>query len=187
LTMSIPDDRLVELFQKGDQGAFSELVRRHEERLFQVCLRIVRDPEDAREALQEVWIKAMTRLETFEGRSNVGTWLHTVATHTSTDLYRKRRRRPEPMSSDVLDGMLPPLASPADQVVDREHLRQLLAKLPPGRAHAFVLRDVLGFSYREIAGFQDLPLTTVQSRILRARRALGELIDLPAPVGLSAV
>nr|BFE35661.1 hypothetical protein GCM10010200_079120 [Actinomadura rugatobispora] len=172
-------------FRQGDHGAFGELVRRHEPRLFRVCLRITRDPEDARDALQECWLKAMTGLAGFEGRSQVSTWLHAVATHVALDQRRLKERLPDPVATSEMDLLLPALPGPAEQVVGREYCRRLLAGLSPAKRSALILHYALGLSYKEIADLQGVPLTTVQTRILRGRRAFASLAEA-APAGLRA-
>ncbi|WP_169809436.1 RNA polymerase sigma factor [Actinomadura chibensis] len=166
------DKNLVGCFQRGDQGAFAELVRRHEPRLLRVCLRITKDAEDAQDALQECWVKAMAGLARFDGRSQVGTWLYSIATNAALDQRRSRERRPDPIGVGELEHLLPPLPGPAEQTIDREYCRALLVKLSPAKRRALVLHVAVGLSYREVADLEGVPLTTVQTRILRARRAL---------------
>ena len=88
------DDVLVRRFLEGDTSAFTALVRRHQVRVFNLCLRILGNPDDARDASQETFVIALRKLDQFRGDAAFTTWLHRVAVNACYDELRRQRRRP---------------------------------------------------------------------------------------------
>jgi RNA polymerase sigma factor (sigma-70 family) len=103
--------RLVELAQRGDRGALEDVVRAAQDDVFHLALRMLGDPEDARDACQEVLVRIVTKLGSFRGESQFRTWVYSVATHALLN-FRKEMRRPE-TSFDEGDAALPRPPSPA--------------------------------------------------------------------------
>ena len=188
------DDRqLVERYARGDSGAFDEIVQRYEQRVYAVTLRMTGNPDDARDAMQEVFISALRALRSFRGDAQLSTWIHRVAVNASLDLMRKRSRRStrpieeahETPSSDVPPDEAAARAARADEVQ-----RALLQVSEEHRA-VLVLHDLQDLDYAEVAEALDIPVGTVKSRLHRARvemaRLLGHLretepSDGPAPL-----
>ena len=180
-----PDRELVAAAVAGDRGAFEALVRRHQARIVNYAMAIVKDPAEAEDVAQETFIRAYRSLTRFRGDSSFKTWLYTIATNAArTGLERRsRRNRVEDAS---LDDEAAPLAAgdvPAGDadaettLVRRESIDRALASLPPDLRIAVVLRDVEGLDYKEIAAATGAPIGTVESRIFRARRRLRPLLQ----------
>ena len=180
-----PDRPLVAAAAAGDRGAFEELVRRHQTRIVNYAMAIVKDPADAEDVAQETFIRAYRSLARFRGDSSFKTWLYTIATNAArTGLERRGRRgRVEDGSLDDETGPLAAADVPAGEadaetaLVRREAIDRALAALPADLRVAVVLRDVEGLDYKEIAAATGAPIGTVESRIFRARRRLRPLLQ----------
>jgi RNA polymerase sigma-70 factor (ECF subfamily) len=175
------DEELIEAARRGDGAAMDALLRRHYGRVHAVCRRIVGSTRDADDAAQEAMIRIVRSLDRFDGRAAFGTWAYRIATNTSLDELRKRKRRPQlHVVRDDADDAGPP--EPADQlshrqidsVADRMAIDAALAALPDEFRAAVVLRDVADLDYAEIADELGIPIGTVKSRIARGRRMLVE-------------
>ena len=180
-----PDQALVDDAAAGDRDAFGALVRRHQTRIVNYAMAIVRDPAEAEDVAQETFIRAYRSLARFRGDSSFKTWLYTIATNAArTGLERRgRRSRVEDGSLDDEAGPLSAADVPAGDadaetaLVQREAIDRALAALPPDLRVAVVLRDVEGLDYKEIAAATGAPIGTVESRIFRARRRLRPLLQ----------
>ena len=180
-----PDRALAEAAAGGDRAAFEALVLRHQSRIVNYAMAIVRDAADAEDVAQETFLRAYRSLTRFRGDSSFKTWLYAIATNAArTGLDRRGRRRRREEGS--LDDAAAPLS--ADDVpaggedaetalVRRESIDRALAALPPDLRVAVVLRDVEGLDYKEIAAATGAPIGTVESRIFRARRRLRPLLQ----------
>jgi len=176
------DDELVAAARHGDAAAMDTLLRRHYDRVHAVCRRIAGSTRDADDAAQETMIRIVRHLDSFDGRSSFGTWAYRIATNTSLDELRKRKRRPQLHVAPDQDDGRPPAAEPADElahrhidaVADRMAIDAALAELPDDFRIAVVMRDVADLDYAEIADELGIPVGTVKSRIARGRRLLVE-------------
>ena len=180
-----PDQALVAAAVAGDRGAFEALVLRHQTRIVNYAMAIVKDPADAEDVAQETFIRAYRSLARFRGDSSFKTWLYTIATNAARTGLERRGRRSR-LEDESLDDEAAPLAAgdvPAGGVdaetalVRREAIDRALAALPPDLRAAVVLRDVEGLDYKEIAAATGAPIGTVESRIFRARRRLRPLLQ----------
>ena len=184
--LATPDDTLVDLARAGDAPAREELFRRHWDVAYRVAYRLLGNEQDALDAAQDGYLKAVTHLEDFDGRSKFGTWLLRVVSNAALDAGRKRRRRPALRLADAdLDALDAPAEDPAAGLHAADLRRTLDAALdrlsPPIRA-CFVLFAEAGLSYKDIADCQDVPVGTVMSRLHFARKKLQtylEGIDVP--------
>jgi RNA polymerase sigma-70 factor (ECF subfamily) len=187
---------LVARARDGDHEAFRILVERHEGRVHALALRILRDPEWARDAVQEAFIKAYRALRRFEGRSSFNTWLYRLTYNHCLDMRRadKTHRHvewdEERMSSETGDpggsspGEDPPLLPGAPpgpaQALERSELRvqlvDAIATLPEDARQTLVMREVDGMSYAEIAQVLQVPKGTVMSRLHNARKKVREIL-----------
>ena len=180
-----PDRALADAAAGGDRAAFEALVLRHQNRIVNYAMAVVRDAADAEDVAQETFLRAYRSLTRFRGDSSFKTWLYAIATNAArTGLDRRGRRRRREGGS--LDDDAAPLS--ADDVpaggadaetalVRRESIDRALAALPPDLRVAVVLRDVEGLDYKEIAAATGAPIGTVESRIFRARRRLRPLLQ----------
>jgi RNA polymerase sigma-70 factor (ECF subfamily) len=175
------DDReLAAAAARGDTRALDDLLRRHADRIYAICRRVLIDPDDARDATQEAMIAVARGIARFDGRSQLTTWLYRVATNAALDEARRRARRPRPVEAlPEARGDAPSLAS---SVSDRVAIDAAMATLAPEFRAAVALRDLVGCDYAEIAAVLDIPPGTVRSRIARGRAALAaQLGNQPAP------
>jgi RNA polymerase sigma-70 factor (ECF subfamily) len=167
----------IEQALKGDRQAFGQLVRAYERPVYNLTYRMLGDPAEAEDAAQETFLRAFSKLATYQPERKFVNWLLSIASHHCIDRLRRKSRAPQ-LS---LDGPMPPqwLTSDAprpEQVVDkkqrREQVRQVLEMLPADYRAAVVLRYWYGLSYREIATTMDTTESAIKSRLHRARRMM---------------
>jgi RNA polymerase sigma-70 factor, ECF subfamily len=180
----IPDEQLVRQFLAGEREAFSLLVRRHQERVMRVCLRLVLSPADAQDACQEVFIKIAERLHTYQPSAQFSTWLYRITVNHCLNVLRSRRRRRwlSPFSKEptaVLEIAAPdddPLQSTEKQE-RQQQVRRALAGLPEEQRLAVVLHRYEGLSYEEIAQVLQVSVSAVESRLHRAKQNLLRMLQ----------
>lgn len=182
------DNQLLARFAQGDRLALEELFRRYRQAAFRVAHRLLGNEADALDAVQEGFIKALTHLEGFQGRSAFKTWLLRVVSNAALDLGRSRGRR-ERIPLDALPGTNPPqLLCPddSDRALQREELSHLLAEalatLTPIQRQTFVLYADAELSYREVAEATGTSLGTVMSRLFYARQKLRAFLTQRTPL-----
>ena len=173
------DLALVERCRKGELGAFEELYKAHSAKLYSLVLRIVNNPADAEDLLQEIFLSAHRKLEGFRGESALGTWLYRLATNQCLDFLRSRATRAGQLT-DTLDEE-PRLADAgtrglAEQTVAKMDLERALAQLPDGCRAAFVLHDVQGLEHREVAHALGIAEGTSKSQVHKARLRLRAIL-----------
>jgi RNA polymerase sigma-70 factor (ECF subfamily) len=179
----IPDNLLVRDAKAGNHGAFGELVRRYQDRVYTIILGQLLSREDALDLTQEVFLKAHRRLVDFREDCVFYTWLYRIAVNSCIDFARRRRRQQEPFSleSEVLaEAGYEPVderagADPERSLVNKELgalLRNAVQALPEPLRLAVILHDVEGLPQKEIADIMGCPLGTVKSRIQRGRYEL---------------
>lgn len=168
------DATLIDRFRSGDTGAFNELMAAHEDRVFGICLRIMREREAALDATQETFITVFRKADKFTGRSAFSTWLYRVAVNTCYDALRRTRRRPTqplPEHTDPADN------SAADEFTAAElrpDLEAALQSLPLEFRSAVVLVDLHGLPLDEASDVLGVPIGTIKSRLFRGRRQLAQ-------------
>jgi RNA polymerase sigma-70 factor, ECF subfamily len=174
-----PDARLVEAALQGDRDAFGDLVVRYQDRLFNTLLRIAGSREDAADAVQDAFVQAYLKLESFRGDAQFFTWLYRIAMNMA--LSRRRRRRPagslEAAKSSAGEEPMDAAAGPDSRLLATERAEQVqsaLADLGEQHRKILVLRELEGCSYEVIADILELPVGTVRSRLFRARLQLRE-------------
>ena len=170
---------LVERCRRGELGAFEELYRAHSGRLFSLAVRMLGNPADAEDQLQEIFLSAHRKLESFRGESALGTWLYRLAMNQILDHVRSRGVRTGQMT-DGLDDMsvLAETGSRrlADRAIDRIDLERAIAELPEGCRAAFVLHDVEGLEHREVSEVLGIAEGTSKSQVHKARLRLRALL-----------
>ena len=171
------DMALVERCRSGDLAAFEELYRAHAGKLFSVACRMVGNPADAEDLLQEIFLSAHRKLDSFRGDSALGTWLYRLATNHCLDHLRSRAARMNQVT-DALDDEPGQAASRtlAEQTVTKMDLERALARLPEGCRAAFVLHDVQGLEHREVAEVLGVAEGTSKSQVHKARQRLRALL-----------
>lgn len=185
----VPDAELVRRFREGDRAAYSEIVKRYQDRVFTLCVRWMGDREQAAEVAQDVFLALYRSLPGFRGDSALSTWIFRVAINHCKNrrLYRRRRHADahEPLEGEERDDV------PARQLASEEPgtdaplhaaragalLQQGLDQLEEEPRQIIVLRDIQDLSYEEIADLLELPRGTVKSRLHRARAELAALLS----------
>ena len=174
------DLALVERCRKGELGAFEEVYRRHSRRLYGVAFRMLGNPADAEDMLQEIFLAAHRKLDSFRGESALGTWLYRLAVNLCLDYLRSRTGRSINLT-DALDDepVLPDAGSHglADRSVTKMDLERALAQLPEGCRTAFVLHDVQGLEHREVGEIMGIAEGTSKSQVHKARMRLRTLLS----------
>jgi RNA polymerase sigma-70 factor (ECF subfamily) len=183
--LNISDQALIEKIRAGDFQAFESLVTRYESKVYRLAIRMLRNPQDAEDALQETFIQVYRGLPGFEGRSTFSTWLFRLATNAC--LMKIRHRATEPSRLLPLEdylprqdqGEIPQMVDWTDRPEDallskesREKMMEALEKLPPEYRAVFILRDMEGFSNEETGEALGISIAAVKSRLHRARLAL---------------
>ncbi len=169
----LSDRVIVERAQRGDHGAFTELVGRHDRRLRTLAGRLLRNPERVDDALQEVYIKAFRTIGRFRGNASVGTWLYRITYNTCLD--ELRRRQPVLVDDDFDPPSIEP--GPAERYVATSEAARMLARLSPDLRATVVLVDGYGLDYADASRLLGVAPGTVASRLNRARRHLRSAID----------
>jgi RNA polymerase sigma-70 factor, ECF subfamily len=173
------DRALVERCKAGDLGAFEDLYRQHAGRLFSLATRMLGNPADAEDLLQEIFLSAHRKLDSFRGESALGTWLYRLATNQCLDYLRSRAARSEQVTDPLDDepGWYEPgRRGLAEQTVSKMDLERALAQLPAGCRAAFVLHDVEGLEHREVADVLGIAEGTSKSQVHKARLKLRVLL-----------
>jgi RNA polymerase sigma-70 factor (ECF subfamily) len=175
------DDDLVRRFRAGEPEAFTDLVRRHQHRVYAVCLRVLGDADAAADVAQDTFLTVLRKLEGFRGDAAFTTWLHRVAVNACYDELRRKRRRPmlHVVANDGLEHEPgPPAPDHADEVAGTRDLAAALASIPEEFRVTLVLADVQDMAYEQISKVLDVPVGTVKSRVHRGRLALAAAMGI---------
>jgi RNA polymerase sigma-70 factor, ECF subfamily len=172
---------LVERCKQGDETAWTKLVEATQREVYTLCLRVLRNPDDAAEATQDTYLKVWRGLKGFRGESKFTTWLYRVAMNAAISRQRSRtRKREHEMSSeDEMLEQLPGIESieaVAGARIDVKILESGLDRLPELYRSAVVLRDVYGCSIDEIAGLLKISPAAAKVRVHRGRKKLKEML-----------
>ncbi len=168
-------DPIVQLAAAGDIGAFEELYRMHNRRVYSLCLRMTRNASDAEDLTQDVFVQLFRKLKTFRGESLFTTWLHKMTVNEVLMHFRKRRVRLEQTSED---GAMPVEITAGTQnpdrmpVVDRIALLDAIRRLSPGYRAVFILHDIAGYEHNEIGKMLGCAVGTSKSQLHKARLKL---------------
>ncbi len=185
---TLEDAAVVSAFLAGEERAFEELVERYQVRLLNFVYRTIGDREKAEDLVQEVFIRVYRHLHRFDRAKKFSTWVYTIASNLAKNELRNRSRNPLVLFQTIKknwDDDERPLqfednASRPDDLYRKRHLRELVeasvARLPEHHRQVFVLRELEGKSYEEIAEITACNLGTVKSRLNRARNSFAEII-----------
>lgn len=175
------DAELVERAQRGDQRAFSRLFEKHHSRVFSTCYKMLRNPAEVEDAVQQAFLEAWRCLPRFEGRSRFSTWLTRIAINTCFSFRRRLKRLlfPENYSSQAERGSVwteenqtpDEFVARADQ---KEAIYAILREMSARKRVAFVLSDIEGRTAPEISEILNIPEATVRTRLFHARRDFAE-------------
>jgi RNA polymerase sigma-70 factor, ECF subfamily len=179
------DRRLIAECLQGRREAFGELVRRYQDRLYNAVYRVVDNPEDAYDVVQDAFLNAYQSLNSFKGDSEFFTWLYRIAFNTAISLKRKKRvllsldgsRREEPIGEPIDGSELSQPGSGLERTEGEARLQKALSRLSAEHRAVLVLKDLEGQRYEDIAVILDVPIGTVRSRLHRARFELREILE----------
>lgn len=173
---------------KGDITSFETLIKRYQSRAYNIAFRILGNEEDAKDAVQDSFIKIYRSLQKFKGNSSFYTWIYRIVTNTCYDFIKKRKKIQKNVSSltqynhflegeiqDIKDELYEP-EKIIDQKEETNNIIRCLNKLTLDHKIIIILRDVQGFSYEEISQILNCSEGTVKSRINRARHKLKEIV-----------
>ena len=181
------DHDLVQRVQAGDSAAFRELFDKYHRRAFAVAMGVVKNQDDALDAVQEAFVKVHKNIHKFQGSSSFYTWLYRIVMNASIDHVRKKSRRKSldfdeyalhEQSAVAGDGALVPNitdANPGKAALRRElgsAIQGALAELPEHHRAVIVLREIEGMSYEQMADTLEVPKGTVMSRLFHARKKM---------------
>jgi RNA polymerase sigma-70 factor (ECF subfamily) len=189
--MSTPSDedaRFIAALRRRDEPAFNQLVLRYQDRVHNICFRLLGSHEDAREVAQETFVSVFTQIESFRGDSQLGTWVYRIATNHAKNRIKylarrhdRKRTSIEDLAESVSDGRLSARVARPDEELDGRQLEAFLqaelAALDEEQRVVVVLRDIEGLSYEEVSEVTGLNLGTVKSRLHRARTQLNQAVQ----------
>jgi len=166
---------LVERCRQGDLAAFEEVYRAHARRLYSLAFRMLGNPSDAEDQLQEIFLSAHRKLEGFRGDSALGTWLYRLAVRQCLDFLRSRQGRMRAASSALdEDGHYMPATRETPGA--RIDIERAVARLPEGCRVAFVLHDVEGLEHKQISEMLGVSEGTSKSQVFKARTKLRAML-----------
>jgi RNA polymerase sigma-70 factor (ECF subfamily) len=176
------DVELIDRYLKGDVSAFDELMRAHEDRVFGICLRMLRDRQAALDATQETFLTVFRKVDRYRAQAAFSTWLYRVTVNTCYDQLRRGKRHaasPLPETTDPAD------LHSADAIAAAEvrpDIEAALQALQPEFRAAVVLVDLEGLALEQAGELLGIPVGTVKSRVFRGRRQLAERLgNLASP------
>ena len=181
----LTEGEAIRLAQAGDAAAFEFLYELHGRRVYALCLRMVGNPSDAEDLMQEAFLQLFRKIGTFRGESAFSTWLHRMTVNV---VLMRLRKKSLPVAS--LDEAMEPdeeAGGPRKDIgapdlrlsgaVDRVNLERSIDRLPPGYRTVFVLHDVQGYEHNEIAGMMGCSVGNSKSQLHKARTKLRDLLQ----------
>jgi RNA polymerase sigma-70 factor, ECF subfamily len=186
---SIDEGILLERLRQGDEAAYELMIRTYGGRMLAVARGLLRNEEDARDAVQSAYVSAFRGLRTFKGTSQLSTWLHRIVVNGALMKLRSRRRKPEESIEDLLPAFLDDghhaesfsgWAAQADRLLEDKQMRQVvraaIAELPETHRAVLILRDIEELTTEEAATALGVTANAVKIRLHRARQALATLL-----------
>jgi RNA polymerase sigma-70 factor, ECF subfamily len=181
--VSVEDRQLINECLQGRLEAFSELVRRYQDRLYNAVFRFLNDAEDAQDVTQEAFLSAWQALSRFKGDAKFFTWIYRIAINHAIDLKRKQKIS-QGLEVHLNDEIQPVATSTSNRPEDAaerreegEKLRKALNLLSPEHRMVLILKDIDGMKYEEMADTLEVPIGTIRSRLHRARFELRDILE----------
>jgi len=166
---------------RGELGAFEELYKQHATRLYSLAYRMAGTSADAEELVQEAFLLAHRKLDTFKGESALGTWLYRLTVNLCVDHLRSKQTKASQRTESLDDEPWParrPAAAPTTELtLTRLDLERAIAKLPDSYRSAFLLHDVEGFEHKEVGDLLGIAEGTSKSLVHKARMKLRGMLD----------
>lgn len=180
--MEVPVE-LVDSAKEGDQEAMEELIRRSQTDVYTLAYRLVGNEADARDVVQETYIRVIRNIKRFRGEAAFSTWLYRVTANAAYTLIAKRKRR----SAESLDELAEAAEQPADATPGpeaqalsgsaRDQLTGALSRLSYSDRMVVVMKDIYGFPHEDIAAELDISVSAAKVRLHRARKRLKEVLE----------
>lgn len=171
------ESSLISRAQRGDRGAYGELVRRYHAGVINVVYRLCGDARLAEDAAQEAFIRGWLHLPSYNPRSSLRNWLYQIAVNAALDTLRKETKvSPNALEDLPLAASDPGPEAAVIQAEQRTQVQRAILALPPSSRVVLVLREYEGLSYQEIASALEIPIGTVMSRLNFARSRLKEIL-----------
>jgi RNA polymerase sigma-70 factor (ECF subfamily) len=181
----LAEGEAIRLAQAGDAAAFEFLYELHGRRVYALCLRMVGNPSDAEDLMQEAFLQLFRKIGTFRGESAFSTWLHRMTVNV---VLMRLRKKSLPVASldeatepdEEVGGPRKDIGAPdlrLSGAVDRVNLERSIDRLPPGYRTVFVLHDVQGYEHNEIAGIMGCSVGNSKSQLHKARTKLRDLLQ----------
>lgn len=185
--MDATEKNLVELSAGGDIEAFETLIQTHQKKVYNIALRMTKNPEDAQELAQDTFVRAFVAIKKFRCEASFSTWLYRIAMNVCTDFLRKRNKAVVISMEQGAVGseneqpiQLPEEGPGPDELSEKRQLKKLVKQamdsLSAEHRQVLVLRDLMDLSYKDIAHTLDVSEGTIKSRINRAREGLKQVI-----------
>jgi len=182
---ALTEAEAIRLAQAGDAAAFEFLYGLHSRRVYALCLRMVSNPSDAEDLMQEAFLQLFRKIGTFRSESAFSTWLHRMTVNV---VLMRLRKKTLPVSSleettepdEEGGGPRKDVGAPdlrLSGAVDRVNLERSIERLPPGYRTVFVLHDVQGYEHNEIAGIMGCSVGNSKSQLHKARTRLRDLLQ----------
>jgi RNA polymerase sigma-70 factor, ECF subfamily len=173
----LPESKVVRMAQRGDEGAFERLYRLHSARVYALCMRMLRNPEEAEDSTQEVFLHVFRKIQGFRGASAFSTWLHRVAVNTVLMRIRGAKLARAALTENTEsseEGGVPRREPGAPDLrlegyVDRVTIAHAIKQLPPRCKRMFVLYDIQGYAHSEIAKLLGCSVGNAKSQLHKAR------------------
>jgi RNA polymerase sigma-70 factor (ECF subfamily) len=182
---SLPDTErdFVQRLKANDPAAYEELIETYAEMVFRVAYRILKDEQDAEDAMQETFLSIHRRIQSFRGESKFSSWLYRVATNVALDALRARKRyrghftelsddQDDEMEAQLTDALQPLPEEQLTRQETQERIYAILSVMSPKLSEAFVLYEIEGLSMQETADALGISLSTAKVRVHRARLQL---------------
>jgi len=175
------DVDLIARYLKGDTSAFDELMRAHEDRVFGICLRMLRDREAALDVTQETFLTVFRKADRYKAEAAFSTWLYRVTMNACYDYLRRTKRRRASALPEGFDPADPRAGDPLESAEVRPDIEAALSEIPEEFRAAIVLVDLQGLAIDQTAEILGVPPGTIKSRLYRGRRQLAAILGNLSP------
>jgi RNA polymerase sigma-70 factor (ECF subfamily) len=188
--MDAIEEKLIKKAQKGNRKAFEKLILQHEDHIYAIALKVLKNEADAYDAAQEICLKIYQKIDQFKFESAFSTWVHRLAVNTAIDEYRKLKRKlqkeysyDQPITEDggtMKDFIQDTGDTPESNLVRQEQIQMVweaLEKLKDEQKNIIIMKDLQGQSYQEISESLQINMGTVKSRLARSRIALKNVLQ----------
>jgi len=174
--------KIIQQIKKGDKIAFRHLVEGYQQYAFRLAFRILHDEEDAKDAVQESFIKIWQKINSYDTDQKFSTWMYKIVTNKSIDRYRAIKQKVE-INLDEAKKVIEKMQFETETILENKEMGQIIGvladNLPEKQRMIFILRDIQGLNSREVEEILELPPDSVKSNLYLARKAIrGKLIPI---------